>query len=185
MLLSAHHSIAILNWENPAHNPVTKAIDMSPDEKNISQYSSVIVVQSNRQKIKVFVNMRSDVSFGSIKKNDRIWSSLTKKVYVRTTNASQSRHVNIEWIIFSNLEYANQALATRDLQRRMGIDTVELELIPHSIFHTMAEGTKISIKALKVRVIYDSRQEIFNSLLTCLKRGNDDDRLDTMSNMAE
>ena len=93
--------------------------------------------------------------------------------------------MNTGWIMFSHPEYVNQALATRDLQQRMGMDTVELELLPHSISHTTAEDIKITTKALKVRAIYDSRQEIFNSLLACLKKGNDDNRVDNMPNMSD
>ena len=37
VLLSAHPSIVIINWGNTAQNPVTKAIDISPDEESISQ----------------------------------------------------------------------------------------------------------------------------------------------------
>lgn len=47
VLLSAHPSIAILNWENPVQNLVTKVVDISPDEERISQYFSGIVVQAN------------------------------------------------------------------------------------------------------------------------------------------
>ena len=37
VLLAAHPSISILNWENPAQNPVTKAIDIAPTEESIRQ----------------------------------------------------------------------------------------------------------------------------------------------------
>ena len=186
VLLSAHPSIAILNWENPEQNPVTKAVDISPAEESISQYFSGIVVQANRRKIKGFVKIRSDVTFGVIKRNDRVWSWLTKnKVYVRTTSLSQSRHVNLGWIVHSHPEYVNQALATQDLKRRTNSTEVRFELLPHSITHTTAEGTKITTKALKLRVEYDYRQELFKSLLTCFAKGNEDERLTCMSNTAE
>ena len=51
-----------------------------------------------------------------IKRNDRVWWWLTKNnVYVPTTTLSQSRHVNIEWMLYSHPEYVNEVLATRDL----------------------------------------------------------------------
>ena len=78
VLLSARPSTSILNWENPAQNLVTKVVDISPDEDSISQYFSGIVVQANRRKIKGLVKTRSDVPFGVIKRNDRVWSWLKK-----------------------------------------------------------------------------------------------------------
>ena len=56
-LLASHPSIAILNWEKPKQNPVTKAIDISPNEQSNNQYFSGMVVQANRQKIKGFVKI--------------------------------------------------------------------------------------------------------------------------------
>ena len=101
------------------------------------------------------------------------------------TNLSQSRHVNLGWIVHSHPEYVNQALATQDLKRRTNSTEVRFELLPHSLTHTTAEGTKITTKALKLRVEYDYRQELFNSLLTCFAKGNEDERLTSMSNTAE
>ena len=40
VLLSAHPSIAMLNWENPGQSPAKKAIDISPNEETICQYFS-------------------------------------------------------------------------------------------------------------------------------------------------
>ena len=50
VLLSAHTSIAILNWENPLQKPVTKAVDIAPDENTVCQYFAGMVVQANRKK---------------------------------------------------------------------------------------------------------------------------------------
>ena len=47
VLLSAHNSIDILNWENPLQNPVTKTVDIAPIEDTVCQYFSGMVVQSN------------------------------------------------------------------------------------------------------------------------------------------
>ena len=40
VLLAAHSNLSILNWEHPAQNPITKAIDILPNEESIKQYSS-------------------------------------------------------------------------------------------------------------------------------------------------
>ena len=120
VLLAAHPSISILNWVNPSQNPVKKAIDISPTEASIKQYFSGVVIQANRNKIRGFVKIQATTSFGVIKRNDRLWGWLTKnKVYVRTTQLAQSRHVNIGWILSSHAEYSNQELACADLRHRM------------------------------------------------------------------
>lgn len=173
-ILLAHSSIAILNWENPVQNPVTKAIDVSPAEESISQYFSGIVVQVNMRKIKEFVKIWLDVTFWVMKRNYRVWSCLTKnKVYSRTTNFNQSRHVNIGWIINSHLEYVNQSLATQDLKRQLNATEARFEFLPHSLSHTTAN-------VLKIWVEYDYQQELFNGLLTCFAPANEDERLTSM-----
>ena len=81
---------------NPLQKPVTKPVDIAPDEDTVCQYFSGMVVQANRKKIKGFVKIRSNITFGMIKQNNRVWSWLTRnKVYVRTTTLTQIRHVNI------------------------------------------------------------------------------------------
>lgn len=104
--------------------------------------------------------------------------------FVRIINLTQSRHVNIGWIVNSHPEYVKQALVTQDLKRRMDVKVVRFELLPHFITHTTAEGTKITTNALKIRVEYDYRQELFTGLLTCFRKGNKDDRRVSMSNTA-
>jgi len=71
------------------------------------------------------------------------------KVYVRTTNLTQSRRVNIGWMLYLHPDYVNQALATKDLQIRMGFETADLELLPHSVTHTTTEGIKSQRRHLK------------------------------------
>ena len=93
--------------------------------------------------------------------------------------------MNLGWIVNSYPEYVNQALATQDLKRRTNSTEVRFELLHHSLTHTTVEGTKITTKALKIRVEYDYRQELFNSLLSCFAKGNEDETLTSMSNTAE
>ena len=186
VLLAAHPSISILNWEHPGQNPVTKAIDIAPTEESIKQYFSGVVVQANRNKSKGFVKIQSATTFTIIKRNDRFWSWLTKnKVFVRTTQLAQSRHVNIGWMLHSHAEYSNQALAVVDLQRRMGREESDFELVPHSSSHMTSEGTKIITKSLKLRADYNSSQVIFRSVLERLKMRRDDPRLTAMSNTGD
>jgi len=117
VLLASRPSISILNRENPSQNLVTKAVDISPSEASIKQYFSGMVVQAKRRKIKGFVRIQSTTSFNNIKRNDRLWSWLTKnKGFVRTTQLSQSRYINIGWVLNSHAEYSNQKLARVDLQ---------------------------------------------------------------------
>ena len=47
VLLAAHSSISILNWDNSNQNKVTKAADISPTEHSIKQYLSRIFVHAN------------------------------------------------------------------------------------------------------------------------------------------
>ena len=61
---------------------------------------------------------------------------------------------------------------------------MDFELVPYISSHTTSKGTPISTKSFKVRVDYDSRQEIFRSLLECLKKGREDTDLTAMSNNA-
>jgi len=44
VILALHSSVSILNWDNPTQNPVTKAVDISPNEGSIKQYFSGMVV---------------------------------------------------------------------------------------------------------------------------------------------
>lgn len=186
VLLAAHPSIAILNWVNPSQNPVIKAIDISPTEASIKQYFSGVVIQANRNKIRGFVKIQATTSFGVIKRNDRLWGWLTKnKVYVRTTQLAQSRHVNIGWILSSHAEYSNQELACADLRHRMDRPENDFELVPHTINHLTSAGTKVTTKALKLRTEYDSRQVVFRKMLECLKLGRNDSRLTNMSNTGD
>ena len=172
VLLFAHPSISILTWNNPAQNMVTKAIDIAPHEESISWYFSGMVVQANRKKIKVLVKIRSDITFGMIKRNNRVWWWLTKnKVYVRTTNLTQSRHVNIGWMLYSHPDYINQATATKYLQIRIGMETVDYELVPHSITHMKTDGIQITTIALKVRAEYDLRQVVLTVYSLASKKG--------------
>merc|ERR1740124_1601610 len=97
---------------------VTKVVDISPQEASIKQYFSGVVVQENRHKIKDFVKIQPTAPFSVIKRNNRLWSCLTKnKVFVRMTQLTHSRHVNIEWLLNSHAEYSNQELVRADLQR--------------------------------------------------------------------
>ena len=143
-------------------------------------------MQENRNKIKGFVKIQSTTSFAVIKHNDRFWSWLTKnKVYVRTTQLAQICHVNIGWILHSHAENSNQELAAADLQRRMGREESDFELMPHSSSHMTSTGTKIITKSRKVCADYNSRQVIFRSVLERLKMGRKDPRLTEMSNTGD
>ena len=123
-------------------------------------------MQVNRHKIKGFVKTQSTASFSVIKRNYRLWSFLTKnKVFVRTTQLTQSRHINIRWLLNSHAEYSNQELSQVDLQQRMGRDETYFELVPHTSSHITNDGTKVTTKSLKVRGDYDSHQITFRSLL--------------------
>ena len=93
--------------------------------------------------------------------------------------------MNIGWLLISHVKYSNQVMARSDLQRRMVRDTIDFELVPHTLSHITSKGTEIAIKLLKVRADYDSRQVIFMSLLECLKKGSDNTSLTEMSNTAE
>ena len=143
-------------------------------------------VLANRRKIKGFVKIQSTVPFSTIKRNDRLWAWLTKnKVYVRTTQLNQSRHVNIGWLLNSHAEYSNHEMARADLQHRMDREENDFELVPHTSNHMTSEGTQMTTKSLKLRADYGYHQKIFMSVLNCLKKGRDDPRLTEMSNTAE
>ena len=143
-------------------------------------------MQENRNKIKAFVKIQSTTSFAAIKRNDRLWSWLTKnKVFVRTTQLAQSRHVNIRWMLHSHAEYSNQELAVADLQQRMGREEADFELVPRSSWYMTSAGTKMITKSLKLRAVYDSHQVIFCSVLERIKMGRDDPRLTPMSNTGD
>ena len=105
-----------------------------------------------------------------------------KKVFVRTTQLTQNRHVNIGWMLNSHVEYSNQELARADLQQRIGRDKADFELVLYGSSHITRTGTKVTTKSLKVRGNYDSRQIIFRSLLKCLKKDRDDLNLTTIPN---
>ena len=66
----------------------------------------------------------------------------------------------------------------------MGREKKDFELVPHTSTHTTSKGTKITTKSLKIRGDYDSRQDIFRSLIECLQNGEDDPNLTDMSNTA-
>ena len=82
------------------------------------------------------------------------------KVFVRTTTLSQSRHVNLGWILYSHPEYSNHGAARADLLHRMGSSNDDFELVPHSISHTTSSGIKISTKALKIRANYNTHKDL-------------------------
>jgi len=44
VLLAAHPSISILNWENPIQNPAAKVVGILTTEVSINQYVSGVVV---------------------------------------------------------------------------------------------------------------------------------------------
>ena len=85
-------------------------------------------------------------------------------------------------MLHSHSEYSNQELAVADLQRRMGREEADFELVPHTSSHMTSVGTKLTTKFLKLRAVYDSHHIIFRSVLECLKMGKDDTRLTEMSN---
>ena len=125
------HTLAYLSLIGITQNKLQlkSNFDISPNEDSVKQYISGLVVQANRRKIKGFVKKQSTVPFTTIKRNNRLWSWLTKnKIFVRTTQLGQSRHVNIGWLLNSHAEYSNQEIARADLQRRMGRDTMDLYL---------------------------------------------------------
>jgi len=185
VLLATHPSVSILNWENPLQNPITKAIDISPHESTVKQYFSGMHVQANRRRIKGFVKLQCDVPFCELKKEGRFWAWMTQnKVFVRTTTLSQSRHVNLGWLLYSHPEYSNQDSARADLIHRMGNANGDFELVPHSISHTTSSGIKISTKALKLRANYSAHTEVFTNMLQCLAKGPSDSRLVLKSNTA-
>ena len=93
--------------------------------------------------------------------------------------------MNIRWCLYSHAEYSNQELARADLQRRMGRECADFELVHHTSSHITSNGTRITTKSLKVRAAYDSRQEFFRGLLECMKLGTDDPKLTDMSNTGE
>ena len=129
-------------------------------------------VQANRRRIKGFVKLQCDVPFCELKKEDRFWAWMTQnKVFVRTTTLSQSRHVNLGWLLYSHPEYSNQESARADLMHRMGNSNGDFELLPHSISHTTSSGIKISTKALKLRANYSAHTEVFTNMLECLAKG--------------
>ena len=121
VLLAAHPSISILNWDNLTQNTVTKAVDISPNEDSIKQCFSGLVVQLNRHKIKGFVKIHALTPFSNIKCNDQLWTWLTKnRVFICTTQLAQMGHVNIRWMKFSHAEYSSQELARVNLHQQMG-----------------------------------------------------------------
>jgi len=61
----------------------------------------------------------------------------------------------------------NQKLAKEDLERRIGKEIAEFEITAHNILHATGKGNKITTKALKIRLSYNERQDIFNGLLVC------------------
>ena len=73
-------------------------------------------------------------------------------------------------MMYSHPEYVNYSLATKYLKSRMGMNSVDFELLPHSISHTTSKRTRIIAKALKIRCTYDARQSILTGLLECLKK---------------
>lgn len=62
-------------------------------------------------------------------------------------------------------------MAKAYLQYRMGREETDLELVPHTSSHITSKRTKITNKSLTLKADNDSRQEIFMSVLKCLKRG--------------
>ena len=152
VLLAAYPSISILNWEHPTQSPAKKAVDISPNEASIKKYFSGVVVQANRHQIKGFVKIKSTTPFSVIKRNDWLWAWLTKnKVFVRMTQLTQSRYVNIGWCLHSHAEYSNQELARADLQQLMGREGADFELVHHSSSHITSDSTKITTKSMKIR----------------------------------
>jgi len=87
--------------------------------------------------------------------------------------------------LHSHAEYSNQELARVDLQQRMRRATADFELVPHTESQITSAGTKITTKSLKVRSDYAVRQEVFRSLLECMKLGREDPNLTEMSNTAD
>lgn len=62
-------------------------------------------------------------------------------------------------------------MARVDLQRRMGIDRMDFELVRHTSSRITNEGGgEVTTKTLKVRADYNSCQVTFMSLLECLER---------------
>ena len=78
--------------------------------------------------------------------------------------------MNIVWILNSHAEYSNQEMARADLQHRMNREENDFELVPHTPSHMTSEGTKITTKSLKLRADHGLRQEVFMSILDCLKK---------------
>jgi len=62
------------------------------------------------------------------------------------------------------------------------MEEADFELVPHTSSQIMSDGTKITTKILKLRAVYNSQQNIFRSMLECLKLGREDPHLTDMSN---
>ena len=107
-----------------------------------------------------------------IEQNDRLWSQLTKnKLFVRTTQLAQSRHVNIRWILNSHTEYSNQELARVDLQRRMGRNMMDFELVTHTSSHTTSEEGGLAQSHSKLEHITMQGRTYFGFYWNALRRG--------------
>ena len=126
------------------------AADISYDENIIGDYYSGMKTQSDRQMIIGYTQILTTEPFRKIKRINKLFDWLqTNKVWVKPTILSSCNHVKIGWILRSHPSYSNYARATLNLKQRIGIEGAELELSPHSISHTTANGQIWKTRALK------------------------------------
>ena len=169
VLFQASNDLQLLTWEGTTENPILSATDIAYDEETISQYYSGMKMQNDRNRMIGYSRILTSDPFWKLKQNNRFFDWLqTNKVWVKPTILSSSRHVKVGWLLRSHPSYTNYARATADLLRRIGVDGAELELSPHTLSHTMADGEVLRTRALKVVTTEEHSDTILDGLITAL-----------------
>ena len=81
---------------------------------------------------------------------------------------SSIHHVQIGWLLRDHPTYTNHARATQTLLERIGVDSVELDLSPHTISYTMTIRETLKMHALKVMTTVNLSEAIMDVLIGLL-----------------
>ena len=141
ILFAFSKDLQLLKWARTTKNPVMAASFIDCDEETIIKFYSGMKMQNDHNHMIEYSRILTSDPFWKIKRNNKLFDWLQiNKVWVKPTILSSSQHVKIGWFLRSHPLYTTYVQATKDLLQHIGADGAELELSPHSLLHTMAEG---------------------------------------------
>ena len=159
----------LLKWIESNEHPVVKSIDIAYDEYTIGEYYYSMKLQNDCKRIIGCTRILTSKPFWKTKRNTRLFDWIqTNNIWIKPTIISSIHHVQIRWLRSYHPTYTNYARATQKLLERIGVDSAELDLLPHKISHTMTTGATLKMHTLKVMTTVNLSEAIMDRLIRSL-----------------